>query len=169
MKVLRSIKIIGMVMGIAYASLAMQSTATAGTVQGALGFLQGQGYSIKALDSGGHLVTWRAEGKKHMATIKTRNIGGPDPNSPAYGSVRLGMFFYLENAAERFSPRVINSINADLFWAKFYINENGHGVIERYEAFLQENISDELLGLRVAVYLDDFAEAWKQALSQGTS
>jgi hypothetical protein len=169
MKVLRSIKIIGMVMGMACASLAMQNNATAGTVQGALELLGSDGFSSEILDENTTRVAWRSGGQLVRALVTERPIGGTDSQNLTSDSTRISITFFIKGAEELVRPRVVNSINADALWIKFYIDNDGDGVIERLDIFREDDTSNEVLAAKIVAYLSEIEDTWTQVTTEGTA
>jgi hypothetical protein len=169
MNLLRSIKVIGMVVSIACASLSVQNNANAGTVGGALEVLASEGYSSRDIDENARTVSWRNGGQLVRALVTERSIGGSDSRNPASGSTRLAISFVIQGADEMVTPRMINAINAEAIWIKFYIDGDGDGIIERYETFRESDISDELLALKIAAYLSEIEDTWTQVTTDGTA
>ena len=162
MKNLLSLKALVFSFGLMAAAIGIQDAANAGTLEGAISVLKTEGYSSESLSDGKYMVSWRAEGQVVYAVVAATRMG-------VLPTKRLGIVFVISDLAETISPRQINSINQQMTWVKLYVDDEGDGIIERYEAFLEDEITDMHLAVKIAAFLDEAAEAYELTTSQSTS
>jgi len=145
------------------AAAAISGNAYAAPLEEVLGILKNDGFSIAQAkeDKNVYFVTWRNSGSKNWAAVELLEQRN--------NLTEISVITIIKSARDTMSPRLVNQINAETKFAKLYIDDDGDGIVERYELFLEDRDNAAIVAGRIFTVLDEIESIQKNSMSSSTA